>query len=99
MPQAARVGDPTSHGTPLQPGPGSPNVLIGGQPAWRAQSDFHSCPIATNLLPHVGGVVTVGSQTVFINGLPAARAGDIITEAATANPNIITYGCPTVIIG
>jgi len=30
MPMAARVSDMTSHGTPLAPGPGSTNVLIGG---------------------------------------------------------------------
>ena len=35
MPMAARMGDQTSHGTPLAPGPGSVTVLIGGQPAWR----------------------------------------------------------------
>ena len=35
---AARVGDTVSHLAPpvLGPGPGSPNVKIGGQPAWRA---------------------------------------------------------------
>ena len=32
---AARVGDMTAHGSPLAPGPGSFNVLIGKQPAWR----------------------------------------------------------------
>ena len=37
-------GDLTGHGTPLGPGPGSMNVLIGGQPAWRATSDVHTCP-------------------------------------------------------
>ena len=42
---AARVGDPTSHGTPLGPGPGAPTVLIGGKPAWRAGSDTHVCPL------------------------------------------------------
>ncbi len=36
MPPAARVTDLTSHGTPLNPGPGSPTVLIGFMPAWRA---------------------------------------------------------------
>ncbi len=36
MPPAARVTDLTSHGTPLAPGTGSPNVLIGFLPAWRA---------------------------------------------------------------
>lgn len=36
MPQAARPGDTTSHGTPLGPGPGCLTVNIGYMPAWRA---------------------------------------------------------------
>ncbi len=32
---AARTGDLTAHGSPLAPGPGSLNVLIGMKPAWR----------------------------------------------------------------
>jgi len=94
---AARVGDTTSHGTPLAPGPGSPTVLIGGQPAWRAGSDFHACPLVNGLQPHVGGTVAVGSVTVMIGGLPAARQGDIIVEAG--GPNAIAVGAPTVLIG
>jgi uncharacterized Zn-binding protein involved in type VI secretion len=36
MPFAARVNDPTSHGPPLNPGPGSLTVQIGFMKAWRA---------------------------------------------------------------
>ncbi|MBE9570407.1 MAG: PAAR domain-containing protein [Proteobacteria bacterium] len=97
MPLAARVGDQTSHGTPLGPGPGSVNVLIGGMPAWRATADFHTCPLVTGTVPHVGGVVAVGSATVLINNLPAARQGDVIVESGP--PNTIAMGCPTVLIG
>lgn len=97
MPMAARMGDLTSHGTPLAPGPGSVNVLIGGQPAWRAITDTHTCPLVTVLVPHVGGVVAMGSTTVLINNLPAVRQGDLIVEAGP--PNAIALGCPTVIIG
>lgn len=97
MPPAARIGDMTGHGTPLGPGPGSFNVLIGGMPAWRAISDFHACPLVTVLVPHVGGVVSLGSTTVLINSLPAARMGDLITEGGP--PNSILMGCPTVLIG
>jgi uncharacterized Zn-binding protein involved in type VI secretion len=97
MPPAARVGDTTSHGTPLGPALGSPNVLIGGMPAWRGTADFHACPLISGLVPHVGGVVTPGSLTVFINNLPAARQGDMILEAGP--PNMIIIGCPTVLIG
>ena len=98
MPPAARVGDMTSHGTPLGPGHGSPEVLIGGMPAWRATADFHTCPLTSpGPVSHVGGVVTMGSTTVLINGLPAARQGDIVME--NGPPNSIVVGCPTVIIG
>jgi len=97
MPFAARVGDLTSHGTPLGPGPGSVNVLIGGMPAWRATSDTHACPLVTGVVPHVGGVVAMGSLTVLINSLPAARQGDQVVEAGP--PNVIAMGCPQVEIG
>ncbi|BAB52828.1 PAAR domain-containing protein [Mesorhizobium japonicum] len=94
---AARLGDPTSHGTPLGPGPGCPTVLIAGMPAWRAGSDTHACPLVDVLKPHVGGVVAVGSMTVKIGGLAAARQGDMIVEAGAPNP--IAVGAPTVMIG
>lgn len=96
MPPAARMGDATSHGKPLSPGPGSVNVLIGGKPAWRATADTHICPLIDSA-PHVGGVVILGSTTVLINNLPAVRQGDMIVEAGP--PNSITSGEPTVIIG
>jgi uncharacterized Zn-binding protein involved in type VI secretion len=66
-------------------------------PAWRATSDFHACPLLTALVPHVGGMVVMGSVTVMINSLPAARQGDMITEVGP--PNAITMGCMTVMIG
>ena len=94
---AARVGDLTSHGTPLGPGPGAPTVLIGGQPAWRTGSDVHTCPLFDGPKPHVGGTVAVGSITVMIAGLGAARQGDMVVEAGA--PNAIAGGLPTVLIG
>lgn len=94
---AARVGDTTSHGTPLGPGPGCTTVLIGSMPAWRAGSDTHICPLVDGVKPHVGGVVAVGSTTVFIGGLPAARVGDSLVEPGA--PNSIVTGAFTVLIG
>jgi uncharacterized Zn-binding protein involved in type VI secretion len=94
---AARLSDQTSHGTPLVPGPGSPTVLIGGLPAWRATADVHACPLVDGVKPHVGGVVAVGSTTVLIGGLPAARLGDSIVEAGA--PNTIVAGATNVLIG
>lgn len=94
---AARLGDTTGHGTPLAPGLGSMRVLIGNKPAWRAIADTHVCPLVDGVKPHVGGVVAVGSTTVFIEGFPAARMGDQIVEAGAPNP--IVVGEPTVLIG
>lgn len=87
----------TAHGTPLGPGPGSTNVLIGNKPAWRVGSDVHSCPLVSGTVPHVGGSVVMGSSKVLINGMPAARIGDNIVEATA--PNAIVQGEPTVLIG
>ena len=98
MPLAARAGDMTSHGSPLGPGIGSLNVLIGGQPAWRATVDTHVCPLSNGPQPHGGGFVAKGSLTVLINNMPAARQGDQVMEGG-GGPNAIAAGCPTVIIG
>lgn len=96
MPPAARILDATAHGTPLT-GAGSPTVLIGGLPAWRALADVHTCPLVTGTVPHVGGPVPAGSPTVTIEGFPAARLGDTIVESGP--PNTITGGEPSVQIG
>jgi uncharacterized Zn-binding protein involved in type VI secretion len=96
MPPAARVGDQTSHGTPLT-GAGSSNVFIEGLAAWRAVVDIHSCPSFDGPKPHVGGVVTRGSSKVFINNFPAARKDDTINEAGP--PNSIVKGSLKVNIG
>ena len=96
MPSAARVGDPTSHQTPLT-GIGSHNVFIGEQPAWRALIDVHTCPLSTPN-PHAGGVVQKGSTKVFINAMSAVRQGDMIVETG-GPPNVITGGYFKVQIG
>ncbi|ELZ79681.1 MULTISPECIES: PAAR domain-containing protein [Haloferax] len=97
MKPAARLGDSTAHGKPLSGGTGSPNVLIGGKPAWRAGMDMHVCPLVTGTVPHVGGVVAKGSTSVLINGMPAVRMGDKVIESGP--PNTIISGDTTVLIG
>lgn len=102
MKPAARVGDPTTHGAPLSPGPGSPNVLIENRPAWRATIDQHACPAVSASGADGVGNVLVGSPTVLINNQMACRQGDIVVEkpgAAMGPANPIVMGCPTVLIG
>lgn len=61
-------------------------------------SDMHVCPQVTGVVPHVGGpVLPAGCPTVLINGLPAARIGDLCT--CVGPPDSIIVGSATVIIG
>ena len=102
MPPAARITDPTTHGMPLSPGPGSVNVLIGGLPAWRALIDQHACPAVSITGADGVGMVMLGSPTVLINNMMACRMGDIVTEIpglALGPVNPIIMGEPTVMIG
>lgn len=95
MPLAARVGDmhtcPLVNGTvphvggPVIP-PGTPTVMIAGQPAAKV-GDMLTCTGPPDS-------IIKGSGTVMIGGMPAARQGD-----STAHGGVIIAGCATVIIG
>lgn len=68
-----------------------------GAPAARI-TDMHVCPMVTGLVPHVGGpILPPGGATVFIGGMPAARAGDMAT--CVGPPDTIAMGSTTVLIG
>ncbi|MDR6807765.1 putative Zn-binding protein involved in type VI secretion [Dyadobacter sp. BE34] len=95
---AARIGDmhvcpmvtpgtpPVPHvGGPVLP-PGTPTVLIGGQPG--------ACAGDMCLCTGPPDSIVMGSTSVLIGGKPAARLGD-----ATAHGGSIVAGCPTVLIG
>ncbi|SEW51396.1 PAAR domain-containing protein [Chitinophaga arvensicola] len=61
-------------------------------------SDFHTCPLFSGPVPHVGGpVVGPCVPTVLIAGMPAAVAGDICT--CVGPPDTIVKGSATVMIG
>lgn len=60
---------------------------------------MHTCPMVNpGGAPHVGGpVLPPGSPTVLIEGLPAARVGDMAT--CSGPPDTIIMGSGTVLIG
>jgi uncharacterized Zn-binding protein involved in type VI secretion len=102
VPPAARITDPTTHGMPLAPGPGSTDVMIGGLPAWRALIDQHACPAVSISGADGVGMVMIGSPTVLIDFMMACRAMDIVMEIpglALGPVNPILMGEPTVMIG
>ena len=59
-------------------------------------TDMHVCPLVTGLVPHVGGPITLGSPTVLIGNLPAARVSDMAT--CVGPPDVIAMGSATVLI-
>lgn len=67
---ATRILDSTSHGSPLAPGTGSPNVLIGKLPA------FRGLPVGA------GAAITTAVQA----GQTAMRAAEAATVAAAPTP-------------
>lgn len=58
--------------------------------------DMHVCPMVTGTVPHVGGPVSVGSPTVMIGKVPAARVGDMCV--CVGPPDSIAMGSTTVLI-
>lgn len=89
MPPAARVTDNVAHPLPgvLQPGPGSPNVMIGGLPAWRgvpaavagALSAAKAVSDAAIKAAEVATAAAAGTP-----GLPAVKAAEETVKATAA---------------
>lgn len=74
-PPAARIGDATAHGSPLFPGPPSPNVFIGGQPAWLGMTAAAAAALAATI---AAGAKDVADKTAKASAAaalgPAASA-------------------------
>lgn len=61
-------------------------------------ADFHTCPMFTGPVAHVGGpVVGPSVPTVLIGGAPAAVMGDMCV--CVGPPDVIVKGSGTVLIG
>lgn len=79
---------------------GSPNVLIGTKGVLRKGDPLakHTIDQIPPLLPpcidHPGQVVNTGSASVFVNGEPIAREGDLVDIGGS-----ISVGIPTVLAG
>ncbi len=89
MPFAARVGDPVIHPLPpvLTPGPGSPNVIIGGMPAWRGVpaatgAALSAAKQAFDIAIDVAEKATLAAAGT--PGLPAAKTTEETTKSTSA---------------
>lgn len=66
-------------------------------PAAARVSDYHTCPMVTNLIAHVGGpLLPPGAAAVLIGGMPAAT---IASQAVcVGSPDIVVAGSSSVLI-
>lgn len=71
---AARMNDPTAHGSPLVPGPGSSNVFIGGQPAWRGMSAAAVAALLEAVAKAAKDLAKAQAADVAATGTPAGPA-------------------------
>jgi uncharacterized Zn-binding protein involved in type VI secretion len=82
---ACRVGDPTAHGSPLAVGPGSMNVLIGGQPAWRGITAAQAAALAAAVTQGMENIGKASAKQAAAAGTPAAPAADANLAKTVAN--------------
>lgn len=76
-------------GGPVTPAACVPTVLVGGRPAAVANGAGVVCAS-----PARNGIA-MGSTTVLVGGLPAARVGDTTVHGG----KVVGPGCPTVVVG
>lgn len=96
---AARVGDITAHGSPLSIGPGSFNVIIGGQLAWRGISAVQAALLAKTVAEGAEKIAKAQAAATLAAGTPAAAAAQAnvvktITEAAKDVAGVIAGFVP-----
>lgn len=83
---AARILDPVIHPLPgvLQPGPGSPNVIIGGKLAWRGVSAAAAAAIQAAKAVSDAAIQVAEAATLAAAGTPGAPAAKVAEETAKA---------------
>ena len=86
MPQgpAARINDPTAHGNPLNPGPGSPDVKIGSLPAWRGVPAAAAAALQSAKATSDATIKAAEAATLAAAGTPGAPAAKAAEETAKA---------------
>ena len=96
MPAATRIGDAdVGHCSGMTRAQGSPNVYVNGI-AWSRQGDVNTVHLLPGSpCPSHAAPITVGSTTVFVNGMGAGRVGDAIsgcTSVAAGSSNVFAGG-------
>lgn len=87
---AARLTDMTAHGSPLSPGIGSPNVLIGGLPAWRGLGAAGVAALAAAVAKAATDIAEASAKAAAAAATPAGPAAqaNLVETAASAVADI-----------
>jgi uncharacterized Zn-binding protein involved in type VI secretion len=87
---AARIGDATAHGNPLAPGPPSPDVIIGGQPAWWGCSPAALAGIMNAIASAAAEIAKASAAAAAAKGSPGGPAADanLVKTAAQGVANV-----------
>ena len=103
MPAAARFTDITVHGSPLVPGTGSLNVLIGNLPAWRAMSPAAVAAFVSLIAQILVNVNKLAAALTSGNPVAAAEAGKNLKDQVPAAMSMIgamdKITCVTLLLG
>ena len=103
MPAAARITDITVHGSPMLPGIGSPNVLIGSLPAWRAMSPAAAAAFVALIAKIMVNVNKLATALTSNNVVAAADAGKKLSDQVPAALSMIAavdkITCPMLLLG
>ena len=83
---AARIFDPVAHPLPgvLMPGPGSPNVLLGGLPAWRGVPAGTAASLSSAKATSDAAIKTAEAATLAAAGTPGYGAAKTAEQTAKA---------------
>src|SRR4051812_36972002 len=81
---AARITDPTMHGTPLTPGTGSLTVLIGNLPAGRGLPAAAAAALQAAKATSDAAIKTAEAATLAAAGTPGAPAAKLAEETVKA---------------
>lgn len=103
---AARPTDMTVHGSPLAPGPGSFNVLIGGLPAWRGITAAQAAVLAQAVAEAARKIAEASAAATAAAGTPAGPAAALnLANTAAEQVGMLgtlmtsmadTHACPIV---
>lgn len=88
----SRLGDSTITGGKILQA--SPNVLANGRPVGLLFSPVTPHPPAPKIAIHGVGKVTVGSPTVFCNGVPVLRMSSALSCGCTVIQGSLTVRVP-----